>query len=51
VLSEITESALDPGEFTYERPLEPDEASELGSIEDRLEAGDDTGDDIFEEPE
>jgi hypothetical protein len=38
VIGEVTGKALDPGEYNLERDLEPDEADDLGSTEDRLEA-------------
>jgi hypothetical protein len=38
VIHEVTGKAITPGEFNLERDLEPDEAGDLGSTEDRLEA-------------
>jgi hypothetical protein len=38
VIGEVTGAAIDPGEYNLERDLESDEASEVGSTEDRLEA-------------
>jgi hypothetical protein len=42
VIHEVTGKAIDPGEFNLERDLEPDEAGDLGSTEDQLEAAEES---------